>query len=479
MAIIHVGDASTATANVATFDITLPAGLQEGDLVIVAVCNTSDASDTHYPVTTSGYTEIADLYANDTRDLNATVSYKYMGATPDTTVTCTGRTGSADYGCFGSATVFRGVRAVNPFDVPIATATGINSALPDAPAVTPLTLGSRISILGFSTQENDATLTHPTGYTDASFVRSSVQYGGIIAEACKLWGGDGEEDPPAWTDINTSALECWAAVTMALHPEEHELELIASLPALQPVIYGAGALITELPALQTLIGAQGNSAALIAELPAFKFIGSLGQHGDLAAVLPALQPLLHSGGGVVAELPVLEPLFTGYAGSTAALSAALPTLEPLLRSGARISIEVPTLAPLLGGTVGTAARLFGRTPTLVPLFTGTVGKTAQLVATLPPLRPVITAEQAIVSGLVAQLPTWRPLLTGHPGVLGSLIAELPALEPLLTARHDVTGELIAALPALRVLLEASQSGRFDTTTAAQLANVILQYRRPS
>lgn len=76
------GSTSTAT-NVSLTDLTggLASAPAANDIVIVAYA-TCSAADRAIGVNTAGYTEIAELYANDARDANLSVSWKIMGGNP-------------------------------------------------------------------------------------------------------------------------------------------------------------------------------------------------------------------------------------------------------------------------------------------------------------------------------------------------------------------------------------------------------------
>lgn len=115
------------------------------DLVVVAVSVTS-TSDLNIAMTTAGYTEDQDLYANGTNDTNLAVYYKKMGVTPDTDFTL------ASFGTSGNSyaiavQVFRGVDTSVPLDVVSTTATGTASVLVDPPAATAPASGSNCLVL--------------------------------------------------------------------------------------------------------------------------------------------------------------------------------------------------------------------------------------------------------------------------------------------------------------------------------------------
>jgi len=216
MSISYIGSANAAGAS-ASFNVDLSSlGLAEGDLVIVAT-GLYGTSNLNPGVSTSGYTEIADLYSDDTRDMNLSVNWKLMGSTPDSSVTCNG-SGSSFNGAVGIAYVLRGVDQATPLDVTSTTATGIDSGVPDAPSITPTTSGAWVIAIGGSVANtSDTAVTPPSGYSNAVYQFSDPNLGVAVAIASKAWTG-GAEDPGAWTNWTTATSESWCAVTMAIRP---------------------------------------------------------------------------------------------------------------------------------------------------------------------------------------------------------------------------------------------------------------------
>src|SRR3989338_8902398 len=100
MAIEYVGGQTQALSasgsTTVTFALTggLASAPADGDMVLVSVALTN-TSDVSIGVLTTGYSEIAELYSNDTdADANLSLSWKRMGASPDASVQVSG-TGSA------------------------------------------------------------------------------------------------------------------------------------------------------------------------------------------------------------------------------------------------------------------------------------------------------------------------------------------------------------------------------------------------
>src|SRR3990167_4835602 len=74
----------------ATVTVTHPGGIAENDVVFIGYTIGNSTVDRDMAMTTASYTELADLYANDSTDTNFGVFRKVMGATPDSTAVCTG-----------------------------------------------------------------------------------------------------------------------------------------------------------------------------------------------------------------------------------------------------------------------------------------------------------------------------------------------------------------------------------------------------
>lgn len=229
-ALQYVGGAS-ATGTGATYNVSLTglsggigSSAAAGDLVIV-VTGWASAADGDPGVTTAGYTEVYDLFGNDTRDANLSVNWKIMSGTPDTSVTVSGFNNAAN----GGATVvhvWRGADQTTPMDVAApAGATGNNGALPDSPAITPVTSGAYVLTVGLGTGAAAPTVfTAPSGYVNAvSAAGAGSTMGAVAAIASVAWAG-GAVDPGAWTGT-TGTTDSRAAGTLALRPAVDSLSV--------------------------------------------------------------------------------------------------------------------------------------------------------------------------------------------------------------------------------------------------------------
>jgi len=215
------GTTANNTAGATTYNISLAGitGLAQGDLVIVATGFASNTADGNPGVTTSGYTEVLDLYPGGTRPTNLSVSYKFMGVTPDTQVTVSGSADTA----LGSATVvhvWRGVNLTTPMDVAAASATATGTNAPNSPAITPITAGAYVLTVGAGTRNNTAvTMTAPSGYGNVLSIQGQdTTMSFHVGVASKAWSGSGAEDPAAWGTSSSFSSDTWAAGTLALRP---------------------------------------------------------------------------------------------------------------------------------------------------------------------------------------------------------------------------------------------------------------------
>ena len=210
----YVGTAE-ASGNSASYNVTLPA-TQEGDLVIVSTGFVS-TSNLNPGVSTAGYTEVADLYQNDTRDANFSVSWKIMGSTPDTSVTCLG-SGSSTNGAVCVVHVWRGANQATPLDVISTTVTSGNGSNPNSPSITPVTSGAIVISTGLGTMASvDNAVTAPTGYGNQADISIDPGNAATVGISSKAWTS-GAEDPAAWTNFTTTTSDSWAAVTLAIRP---------------------------------------------------------------------------------------------------------------------------------------------------------------------------------------------------------------------------------------------------------------------
>ena len=222
MAISFIGGAENSSTNGGDVTLTLPTLLQD-DLVIVAYAiGDDDNVDENMAMVTAGYTEVADVFVNDTIDNNLGVYWKFMGATPDTTAVVDGQ-GGADAAVAAVMMAFRGVDLTTPMDVTPTTAFGQNTMHPNPPSIDHLNPSGVWTVIagGSSSWDGSGTgvFTFPTGYTtDARDIRQLDTTDVAVGMGYNTAPAD-PEDPGVMTQGGTDAVEfCWCACTIALRP---------------------------------------------------------------------------------------------------------------------------------------------------------------------------------------------------------------------------------------------------------------------
>jgi hypothetical protein len=152
LSLVYVGGMTGGQAGGATsmqIDFALTGGIdtlpRAGDIVVVAQnwANGADVDFTFMANQTAGrgYTQLADLYSNDTYDTNLYAGYKIMGDVPDTFVNF-GANNDATSGMAYAIHVWRNVEPDNPLDVDVVTNTGTNTGYPVSQSITTLTPGA-------------------------------------------------------------------------------------------------------------------------------------------------------------------------------------------------------------------------------------------------------------------------------------------------------------------------------------------------
>lgn len=230
-----------------TFGGNLTGGLSSsasaGDLVVVYF-GVSSPGDLNLVI--AGYTEVVDIFANNTRSSNLAVGYKFMGVSPDTTVTLTSGTQSSGNGGAIAIHVWRGVDTVLPLDVAATTATDTASASANPPSITPSAAGAVILAGGVGAHVQG---TQVFSSSDLSgFVTSgsaNTTNDATIGLGYKTWTG-GAFDPAAFTGVPASPTPSSAAVTLALRPNQNQPGPIAiSQASTQNTTSGASLVINK------------------------------------------------------------------------------------------------------------------------------------------------------------------------------------------------------------------------------------------
>lgn len=215
MALSFVGSAEASAASGASVTVTHPGTIAADDVVYFCFSVVA-ASDLALSMSTAGYTQLAQLYANDTDDANLLITRKKMPATPDSTAVTTGGLGSVS--CQACEHVWRGQDLTTPEDATTTTATGIDSATANSPSITTATANAVVLTMIGATAL-DAAITAPTNYINQVDISlDSGDKDGLAGIASRSIASPAAENPAAWTNIATTSNDSWAAVSVAIRP---------------------------------------------------------------------------------------------------------------------------------------------------------------------------------------------------------------------------------------------------------------------
>jgi hypothetical protein len=205
--------ANTGRVTLTGSSITLPSGLQPGDLVIVA-----SASDNDTPDYATGYTP-------GQRDRPNSAGYqwcyKFMGNPVDTTASGLTNDSRTPH----LAIAFRGVDSTTPLDATSPAVASGESGSPNPPSITTATNNAVVVALGFLDDDRvSASAGAPTNYTFAAASQSSSG-GATVMAAFRTKTPAGSEDPGAFSTSSDN----WAAATLALRPGTATIPIFGNL----------------------------------------------------------------------------------------------------------------------------------------------------------------------------------------------------------------------------------------------------------
>ena len=291
------------------------ATLLQDDIVVINYVIGTTVNRSLAQMSIGGYTAFAaDLYQNDNNDANQLVSYKFMGATPDTTVSIPASNASTA----GVAVVihaFRGVHKNTPSDVTPATAGGANTGVADAAAITPVTQGAWILACGGAAASAGAVFTNPAGMSaTTNHFRSvttetitAVLFDAIAATALLTTWTSGSYNPPVFGGSSSANSSSWVATTIALRPAVNSSYGAASTSG---VLKGSGRLV-------------GTSAGVASRTGTLRGSGTLA--GSVAGVASA-SGLIESSVGISASSAGVATVSGTLTGSSAPINLNLNNL---------------------------------------------------------------------------------------------------------------------------------------------------------
>jgi hypothetical protein len=193
---------STAKPNAEGTSLVLPSGLQQNDLVVYAFSN--DGTPSSAP---SGWTNGQNGSSNS---VGYRWGYKFMGATPDTTIAVSNSNDAA------ITFAFRNVNTTTPLDVTVPSIATATSGMPNPPSITTSTDKSMIVALGFlDDDELNNTVVAQSGYT---IINSASGDETTVMASYKVKTPAGADDPAAFTNTGTAGTDSWVGATLALRP---------------------------------------------------------------------------------------------------------------------------------------------------------------------------------------------------------------------------------------------------------------------
>lgn len=212
------GATASSTGSSNSFSLTgLTGGIASapaaGDLVIVAVA-TKYGTDQNITCSTSGYTEVADLFQTDTAATNMAVYYKRLSSA-ETSVSLNW---VQNTGARVVIHVWRGSDASSPLDATTTTATGANSGIPNAPSITTVTDNAVVIAIGAAAFDNVVSndLTVPSGMEN--FFQTTNSFSGGIGIASVVRASAGAYNPAAFGGSSSNSANSWCAATLAIRP---------------------------------------------------------------------------------------------------------------------------------------------------------------------------------------------------------------------------------------------------------------------
>jgi hypothetical protein len=204
---------TTVPAGGSSTAITLPSGVAENDIVLVAqACDDAlSVAGGDGGITTAGYNFIHGDGAFATP--GRVVAWKRMGGTPDANVTIDQLAGATQAVC---VQVFRNVDTTTAIDATTTTATG-TSASPDPASITTVTNNARVIAI-FMFDDDDCWGSPVQGYRDpctSNTLQGSTTVGASVGICSMQKTALGAEDPGTFA---TTGSDQWATATVALRP---------------------------------------------------------------------------------------------------------------------------------------------------------------------------------------------------------------------------------------------------------------------
>lgn len=371
-----------------------------GDLVLAIYAAASDG-DRALTITdgTTPYTLIdSELFADDIIDTNLRVAYKFMGATPDESVIF-GPTGNVANAGAVAVLVFSGVDPATPLDVAAVPSTGINTGRPNPAAITPVTPGAEIVVIGAGGSPSSGAPFTSSDLTVFTTTTNPATQAISFGAGRESWTS-GAFDPAQFGGGASSTNASWAAMTLALRPGSSPADAQGALPGES----------VSAPAVAVIGGA--NAAAALAAITVSVLTVAVAASAVIAAPLPSAQaspPQATVTGSAAVSGSMPGATYTKPSGTAGVVTLAETTLPGLAVSApaASVATDFRFSVPLPGLTT---------TPPQANVSYGSV-----IQAPLPAFTVTVPAVQVSVSvhiqGVLAGIRVTPPLATaGAPAV---------------------------------------------------------------
>ena len=227
------------TSTIDAFDLTsLSPAI--GDIVIASFATSASyTGDLTFRIQDDNvlYTELANLFSNDSEDTVLQVGYKVLSslAAGDIEITIQGGTDSTRAAWAAAVHVWRGADTSTPIDVTTQTATFTNTGIPNPPAITPVTDNAVVIAVGAAGHNGGTDTFTSSDLSNFLTVAGNDTDDVSIGMGSFAWTS-GAVDPAAfgWTQSDSGSFSA-AAVTLAIRP--YSVQAVTTRPELKEVLF--------------------------------------------------------------------------------------------------------------------------------------------------------------------------------------------------------------------------------------------------
>lgn len=219
------GTTSTTSVTLTSLTGGIASAPAAGDLVIVGY-GISSTTNVDVTISTAGYTEVYDLYEDDTYDANLGVFYKTMSGTPDTSVVV-GQTGSTSNAGAVYISVWRNENSTWPLRS-VASAQNINSILANPPSITATGSSNAVVAIGVGALNTISANYSSSDLTDFQSTRQADTNSVVIGGGYKN-PVSGTFDPAAFTGPTTSTSASWVAASLEIREQNQNTPSFVSV----------------------------------------------------------------------------------------------------------------------------------------------------------------------------------------------------------------------------------------------------------